>query len=197
MQRHCGLKTTFGLVSLKGVFPVEPKHLDTVGPMAKDVARVVQGMDLLQDGFATRYEKAVAANPSAKTIKIGRLTLSGTDHRIDRAVDEALAKSQFQVVALDDAFKAKWEQAQRDGTAIAAAGAWMSDRKYGNKLGVSARTRSILLVGAVDYATTYRQALARRSQWQRHSPRGFQEGGFYRASDASNAAAEDSTKPET
>lgn len=162
-----GLKTTFGLVSLKGVFPVEPKHLDTVGPMAKDVARVVQGMDLLQDGFATRYEEAVAANPSAKTIKIGRLTLSGTDHRIDRAVDEALAKAQFQVVALDDAFKAKWEQAQRDGTAIAAAGAWLSDRKYGNKLGVSARTRSILLVGAVDYTTTYRQALARRPQWQR------------------------------
>lgn len=28
-----GLKTTFGLVSLHGVFPVEPKHLDTVGPM--------------------------------------------------------------------------------------------------------------------------------------------------------------------
>jgi amidase len=28
-----GLKTTFGLVSLKGVIPVEPRHLDTVGPM--------------------------------------------------------------------------------------------------------------------------------------------------------------------
>ena len=47
-----GLKTTFGLVSLKGIFPVEPKHLDTVGPMAKDIAHVVQGMDLLQTGFA-------------------------------------------------------------------------------------------------------------------------------------------------
>jgi amidase len=30
-----GLKTTFGLVSLKGVFPIEPKHLDTVGPMGQ------------------------------------------------------------------------------------------------------------------------------------------------------------------
>ncbi|MFZ0503980.1 MAG: amidase, partial [Chthoniobacterales bacterium] len=41
-----GLKTTFGLVSLRGVFPVEPKHLDTVGPMGKDIAHVVMGMDL-------------------------------------------------------------------------------------------------------------------------------------------------------
>ena len=58
-----GLKTTFGLVSLKGVLPVEPKHLDTVGPMAKDVDHVVQGMDLLQNGFATQYRRAVAAKP--------------------------------------------------------------------------------------------------------------------------------------
>jgi hypothetical protein len=28
-----GLKTTQGLVSIKGVFPIEPDHLDTVGPM--------------------------------------------------------------------------------------------------------------------------------------------------------------------
>src|SRR5262245_44867122 len=72
-----GLKTTFGLVSIKGVFPVEPKHLDTVGPIGKDVAHVVQGMDLLQDGFAARYQAAVAAKPSAKDIRIGRLYLSG------------------------------------------------------------------------------------------------------------------------
>src|ERR1700686_3899748 len=66
-----GLKTTFGLISTKGVFPVEPKHLDTVGPMGKDVAHVVQGMDLLQNGFATRYQIAVAAKPSARKIRIG------------------------------------------------------------------------------------------------------------------------------
>jgi Asp-tRNA(Asn)/Glu-tRNA(Gln) amidotransferase A subunit family amidase len=68
-----GLKTTFGLVSLQGVFPVEPKDLDTVGPMAKDVDTVVQGMDLLQNGFVARYRAAVAAKPSAKRIRIGRL----------------------------------------------------------------------------------------------------------------------------
>src|SRR5258707_6000259 len=50
-----GLKTTFGLISIKGVFPVEPKHLDTLGPIARDVAHLVQGMDRLHNGFAARY----------------------------------------------------------------------------------------------------------------------------------------------
>src|SRR6266404_3674564 len=34
-----GLKTTFGLVPIDGVYPVAPNELDTVGPMAKDIAR--------------------------------------------------------------------------------------------------------------------------------------------------------------
>jgi amidase len=71
-----GLKTTFGLISNRGVVPIEPTHLDTVGPMGKDVAHVVQGMDLLQNGFETRYRTAVAAKPSAKKIKIvGKVVL--------------------------------------------------------------------------------------------------------------------------
>ena len=46
-----GLKTTFGLVSTKGVYPLTPKYLDTVGPMAKDVDGLVVGMGLLQENF--------------------------------------------------------------------------------------------------------------------------------------------------
>src|SRR4249920_456187 len=80
-----GLKTTHGLVPIEGVFPIEPEHLDTVGPMGKDIAHTVQGMDLLQNGFAALYAAAVAAKPSAQEIRIGRLTLKGTDREIDRA----------------------------------------------------------------------------------------------------------------
>ena len=163
----CGLKTTFGLVPIAGAFPVEPQHLDTIGPLARKIAGVAQGMDLLQDGFAARYASAVAARPSASAIKIGRLTLRGTDRRIDQAVDDALARAGFKVVPLGDAFRVKWEQAHSDGTAVAAAGAWISDGKYAGKLGVSARTKSILAVGAVAYSTQYRAALARRAEWQR------------------------------
>jgi Asp-tRNAAsn/Glu-tRNAGln amidotransferase A subunit and related amidases len=74
-----GLKTTFRLVSLKGVFPLSPDNLDTVGPMAKDIPRLVPGMDLLQEGFAARFKKAVGAKPSTRDIKIGRLYIDGTD----------------------------------------------------------------------------------------------------------------------
>src|SRR3984893_3988021 len=162
-----GLKTTFGLVSLKGVLPVEPKHLDTVGPMAKDVAHVVQGMDLLQDGFAARYRAAMAAKPLAKNIRIGRLYLGGTDPRIDKANDDALARAGFRVVPLGQAFKAKWDQAKRDGDTVAATGARISDGKFFDKLiGVSARTKAIIALGQFDYATSYRNAFGRKAAWQ-------------------------------
>jgi amidase len=202
-----GLKTTFGLVPLGGVFPVEPQHLDTVGPMGKDIAHVVEGMDLLQNGFAARYRAAMAARPSAQQIKVGRLYLGapnpgnlvlgvtdpgsvilgvtdlrniffgltdprklflgGTDARIDKAVDAVLAKAQFQVISLGQDFTAKWRQAQKDSNVVGAAGAWISDHEYQDKLGVSARAKSVLLLGQFLRATEYRNALNRRGEWQR------------------------------
>src|ERR1700731_4746289 len=86
-----GLKTTFGLVPIKGVFPISPKHLETVGPMAKDMTHLVQGMDLLQRGFAARNERAVAAKPSAKDIRIGRLYINGPNPAIDTPLEGAHA----------------------------------------------------------------------------------------------------------
>jgi Asp-tRNA(Asn)/Glu-tRNA(Gln) amidotransferase A subunit family amidase len=202
-----GLKTTFGLVPLDGVFPIDPQHLDTVGPMGGDIAHVVEGMDLLQPGFAASYGAAVAARPLAKDITIGRLYLNqpdpgnlvlgvadpgnlvlgvtdlrnlffsitdpkslllgGTDPRIDKAVDEALARSQFKVARLSNDFTAKWRQAQNDSNVVAAVGAWVSDQKYQNKLAVSARTKSVLLLGQILRTTEYKSALGRQAAWQR------------------------------
>ena len=161
-----GLKTTHGLVPIDGVFPIEPEHLDTVGPMGKDIAHTVQGMDLLQNGFAALYAAAVAAKPSAQAIRIGRLTLPGTDTKIDQAVDEALARTGFQVVPLDDGVRKKWEQAKKDGNTIAAAGAWISDKKFRFALGVSARTKSAIRAGQIAYRTSYEEAVARQAEWQ-------------------------------
>jgi Asp-tRNA(Asn)/Glu-tRNA(Gln) amidotransferase A subunit family amidase len=202
-----GLKTTFGLVPRAGVFPVADS-LDTVGPMGKDIAHVVEGMDLLQSGFAARYRSAMAARPSAQQIKIGRLYLSGpnpgnlvlgvtdpgslilgvadvrnlffaitdpkrlfrlggTDARIDKALDEVLAKRQFQIIQLDQDFKAKWLQAQHDSNIVAAASAWINDHKYQDKLGVSARAKSVLVLGEFFHTAEYRNALRRQAEWQR------------------------------
>jgi amidase len=162
-----GLKTTHGLVSVEGVFPIEPEHLDTVGPMGKDIARTAQGMELLQNGFAAKYEGVKAAKPSAQSIRIGRLNLKGTDPKIDQAVDAALARAGFEVVPLDDDFREKWERAKQDGNTIAAAGAWISDKRFRYALGVSGRTKAAILAGRIAYNTTYRKAVARQAEWQK------------------------------
>jgi len=161
-----GLKTTHGLVPLDGVFPIEPEHLDTVGPMGKDIAHTVQGMDLLQNGFAALYAAAVAANPSAQGIRIGRLTLTGTDTNIDQAVDEALAKTGFQVVPLDDGVRKEWERATKDGNTVATAGVWVNYKSFRYALGVSSRTKWAIRASQFVYQTSYEQAVARQAEWQ-------------------------------
>lgn len=163
----CGLKTTFGLVSTKGVFPISPKHLDTVGPMAKDISRLVQGMDLLQKGFAARYDAAVADTPSARQIRIGRLYIDGTDPAIDKAIDDVLAAKRFKVIKLSQAFKAKWEQADKDGKTVALADAWLSDGKYADVKGVSTMTKLVIGHGEQEYPGNYKEALKRKAAWQR------------------------------
>jgi amidase len=161
-----GLKTTHGLVPIDGVFPIEPEHLDTVGPMGKDIARTVQGMDLLQKGFAGMYAIVVAASPAAQGIRIGLLKLAGTDTNIEQAVDEALARTGFQVVPLDDNFRKEWERATKDGNTIATAGVWISNKRFRSALGVSARTKAAIRAGQLAYPTSYEQAVARQAAWQ-------------------------------
>ena len=161
-----GLKTTHGLVPIEGVFPIEPEHLDTVGPMGKDIAHTVQGMDLLQNGFAALYAAAVAAKPSAQEIRIGRLTLKGTDQEIDQAVDEALAKTGFQVIPLDDGFREKWERAKRMAIRSPPRALGSATNNSVLQLGVAARTKSAIRAGQIAYATGYEEAVARQAEWQ-------------------------------
>jgi Asp-tRNA(Asn)/Glu-tRNA(Gln) amidotransferase A subunit family amidase len=92
--------------------------------------------------------------------------LGGTDPRIDKAVDEALAKTQLQVISLDPDFKAKWLQAQQDSNIVAAAGAWANDKKYQDKLKVSGRAKSVMLLGQI-LEPEYRKALRRQAEWKR------------------------------
>lgn len=162
-----GLKTTHGLVPLDGVHPIEPRYLDTVGPLAKDIARTVQGMELLQSGFAARYAAAKARQPLGANIRIGRLALKGTDSKVDQAVDLALARAGFQVVPLGADLVEKWEQAKKDGNSVAAAGAWLSNREYRFKPGISARSRAAILIGQLAYETRSAEALGRRAAWKR------------------------------
>ena len=84
-----GLKTTFGRVPLGGVWPLAPSF-DTVGPMARDVAGLLVGMELLEPGFVVDVPAAGSA---------ARLRLPGidVDPRIDAAVDSALGLVELEV----------------------------------------------------------------------------------------------------
>jgi amidase len=85
-----GLKTTFGRIPVTGVWPLA-QSLDTVGPMAADVAGVVTGMRLLEPGFEPARSPATV---------VGRLRPPDVDPLLDEAVDRALAAAEFEVVEL-------------------------------------------------------------------------------------------------
>jgi Asp-tRNA(Asn)/Glu-tRNA(Gln) amidotransferase A subunit family amidase len=155
------------LISVQGVYPVEPKHLDTVGSMGKDIAHTVQGMELLKEGFAAKYAAAKMAKPNAGGIRVGRLRLTGTDRNIDAAIDAALEKTGFKIVPLSDSLRIKWDRATADGNTIAASGAWIANNRLQFALGVTARTQSVLRLGQVDYAAAYRAAVSRQKAWKR------------------------------
>ena len=138
--------------------------MDTVGPMGKDIAHVVEGMDLLERGFQEQYESAVS---SAGEIRIGRLYVSGTDPKIDQAIDSALTQAHFRVVPLGRSFKAAWEQAESDATTVAEAGAWITDSKYLSKPEVGGKVKAAIALGEVEYTTNYKNALSRQAAWRR------------------------------
>ncbi|WP_212819058.1 amidase [Polymorphospora rubra] len=82
-----GLKTTWGRVPTEGVWPLAPS-LDTVGPMARDVAGVVTGMRLLEPDWT------VASRPARV---VGRLRIAGVDPAVEDVVDAALHAVGFTV----------------------------------------------------------------------------------------------------
>ena len=90
-----GLKTTYGRITTTGVWPLAPS-LDTIGPMATDVAGTVLGMQLLEPGFT----------PSTPATTVGRLR-TDSQPEIEASVDAALGRSGLEVVHLDwDGFDA-------------------------------------------------------------------------------------------
>jgi amidase len=174
-----GLKTTKGLISLKGVHPVSAKHLDTVGPMASSVPKLVEGMDLLKPGTAARYEQEVAARPSASGMKVGRLYIPGTEKAVDDAVDRALEKAGFKVVRLNEAFEEAWKTAKSHGNSIAVVEGYEADKEFLDKPGVSSSTKAALLLGDLKHdRKSYTDALAWKTTWQRLLQRKFNQVDF-------------------
>lgn len=85
-----GLKTTHGRISTEAVYPLAVS-LDTIGPMARDIAGVLLGMQLLEPGFTEATDSAQV---------IGRVRTNG-DPAIEAAIDAALSTAEFEVVDID------------------------------------------------------------------------------------------------
>ncbi|HWW52872.1 MAG TPA: amidase [Acidimicrobiales bacterium] len=150
-----GLKTTWGRVPLRGVWPLSPS-LDTVGPMARDVAGLLLGMRLLEPGF----ELAPAAPSTA-----ARFRGLDVDPAIDAALDRVLAESGLDVVDVD---LAGWAAATRAGVTVLVAEAWQSDRRlveeYPQSVGEEVRNR--FDYGRAVTAPQLSEALAHRTAWR-------------------------------
>jgi amidase len=82
-----GLKTTHGRVPTEGVLPLA-ESLDSVGPLGRDVAALVRGMELLEPGFA----------PGDPARVVGRVRVPDVDPTIEAAIDRALAEAGLEVV---------------------------------------------------------------------------------------------------
>jgi amidase len=154
-----GLKTTYGRISLDGVWPLAP-GFDTVGPIARDVAGLAAAMALLEPGFAAG---------SRPLTRIGRIRPSagGTDPRIDAAVDVVLERSGLQICELD---LSDWPAALvhtfvlLDGEAAVVNARLLADPATDGK--ISAEVRARLEQGATVTAEQVSHARVFQRAWQ-------------------------------
>jgi amidase len=149
-----GLKTTWGRIPLDDVWPLSPSF-DTVGPMARDVAGLVVGMELLEPGFE------VAATTG---VTIGRLR-PPADPSIDAAVDQALRQSEWPVLELD---VPEWDQATSDAGLLLMVEAWLSNQALvaRDPEGIGDLVRERLAMGASFDAATIAKAWNGQRAWK-------------------------------
>jgi amidase len=110
-----GLKTTWGRIPLDGVWPLAPSF-DTVGPMARTVAGLITGMELLEPGFS------VAGHDGADLI-VGRLPIEA-DPVITAALERALGLSGWDWRDVD---VPGWDDATLQAGLLLVVEAWQSD----------------------------------------------------------------------
>lgn len=84
-----GLKPTVRRLPTHGVFDFS-RTLDTVGPMARDVAGLAVGMELMEPGFRS-------AAPDSFPFTVARVRVPDVEPGIDQAIDAVLAEAGFRI----------------------------------------------------------------------------------------------------
>jgi amidase len=149
-----GLKTTWGRISLDGVWPLSPSF-DTIGPLARDVAGLVQGMALLEPGFVMG---------SADDVTVGRLRLPA-DPLISDAVDAALGAAELATTGVT---LPGWDQATSDAGLLLVVQAWHANRRLltEDPGGIGTDVRERLSNGATFSHAEVEMAFIRQRAWQ-------------------------------
>jgi amidase len=151
-----GLKTTFGRISTDGVWPLSPS-LDSVGPIAADVAGLTTAMALLEPGFA------VSAGPAGRVGRLRPLPGEG-DPRVDAAIDAALEASGLEVVELGPV---DWAGALRQTYLLTASEAAVADAAVmASPDGIGADVLALVEQGAGVTAGQLAAARAYQRSWQ-------------------------------
>ena len=120
-----GLKTTWGRIPVDGSWALAP-FLDTVGPLARTVADIVVGMELLEPGFADHVH--IASRTLHK--RIGRIVRHWVDvdpvvtAAVDALLDRMCTEHSVEVV---DVELPEWADAHAAGLTVLLGEAWRQD----------------------------------------------------------------------
>ncbi len=153
-----GLKTTHGRISIEGVWPLAPS-LDTIGPLARDVAGLVVGMRMLETGFTTDGVESASV--------IGRLATPAdveVDPAFDKAVDDALVRAEMNIepVELDG-----WDRCGRAFGGVIGYEAWQSNQELMDiPGGIGEETANRLRGCATITKDVYDECLRGMSEWR-------------------------------
>ncbi len=148
-----GLKTTQGRISLEGVLVGSPT-LDTLGPMARDVAGLELGMRLLEPGFAVA---------DWMPRRVGRVR-HPADDAVDAAVDAALAAAGWSVVEVTIDH---WPAALEAGYTIFLAEVWQAlHALLDSGTGLSKASRATIAAGQHVTPDQLAQAFAKQDAFR-------------------------------
>jgi amidase len=160
-----GLKTTWGRIPLDGVWPLAPSF-DTVGPMARTVAGLVTGMELLEPGFTV-------AGQEVSDLVIGRVPIDA-DPVITAALDEALGLVGWDWRAVE---VPGWDDATLQAGLLLVVEAWQSDGSLvaEDPDGISDGVRERLELGGSFDERTVEAAWGVQRAWKETLERTFAE----------------------
>ena len=156
-----GLKTTWGRIPVDGCWPLAP-FLDTIGPLARTVADVIVGMDLLEPGFANE----VAQVTPTLHRRIGQIENDWIDvapavrEAVDAFLDRMRAEQGIEIVRVK---LPGWADAHAAGLTVLLGEAWLSDQHLLASGRVSAEIADRLNLGRAITAEALASARTKRA----------------------------------